>query len=240
MVRTSETIGELSEALVKAQGKFSSAIKDSTNPAFRSKYADLTSVIAAMVPHLNSEGLAIMQHPSLEYKADGETSMAFVTVTTRLQHKSGQFMESDLSIPAVMRDRFDAQSVGSAITYCCRYGLQSIGVLGREDDDAQSAVGSGSTAAAQAVGQKKLSELKEKVPERIFDGSLLYTWYDASQTAQITGPAHVMKANEDLLKPLKLGDKLIANGEQLDALKYELENRGVSFKCFKTVKAVGA
>src|SRR5271155_5523130 len=103
MIKTSEAIDLLSEALVKAQGKFSSAIKDSTNPAFRSKYADLTSVIAAMVPHLNSEGLAIMQHPSL----DGQ----MVTVTTRIQHKSGQWMESEITIPGVQRDRFDAQSV---------------------------------------------------------------------------------------------------------------------------------
>src|SRR5271167_4257139 len=113
MIRQSDSIAELSEALVKAQSKFASAIKDAENPQYRSKYAHLTSVIAAMVPHLNSEGLAVMQHPSLDWKE----SIAYITITTRIQHKTGQFIESDLSLPAVMRERFDAQSVGSAITY---------------------------------------------------------------------------------------------------------------------------
>src|SRR5579864_3989300 len=138
-IRQSEQINEVADAFAKAQAKFGAAIKASQNPAFRSKYADLASVIDATLEHLNAEGIGVMQHPSLEYKPVGDGLEAYVTVTTRLQHKAGQWMESDISIPAVMRDRFDAQSVGSSITYACRYALRSICTVPQADDDANAA-----------------------------------------------------------------------------------------------------
>jgi hypothetical protein len=245
MIRTSEEIVELSEALVKAQSQFSSAIKDSTNPAFRSKYADLTSVIAAMVPHLNKEGLAVMQHPALEFQERGEERIALVTVTTRLQHKSGQWMESDLSVPAVMRERFDAQSVGSAITYACRYGLQSIGVLGREDDDGNSAAGAGSREAAQAVAQAKLEAYKKtgKMPvsepnseERPSgERSLFWVWHEESQTATIHGDEALKKLNKDILRNFWQPNvkQIVVNADQLEELKYSFEQRKIPFSALK-------
>jgi len=162
VIRTSETINELSESFAKAQAKFGAAIKVSLNPAFKSKYADLASVIDATLEHLNAEGIGVMQHPALDYKPAGDGVEAFVTVTTRLQHRSGQWMESDVSLPAVMRDRFDAQSVGSAITYACRYALRSICTVPQADDDANAASGVWTTEAAQAVGQAKVAKLKAK------------------------------------------------------------------------------
>src|SRR6266436_1610186 len=107
--RTSTEITTIAEAFVAAQSEFEAAIKDSANPAYRSKYADLSSCIEATQKALSKYGIAVMQAPQL----DGQ----MVTITTRLQHKSGQWYESDLTLPAVQRDRFDAQSVGSAITY---------------------------------------------------------------------------------------------------------------------------
>jgi hypothetical protein len=162
MIRQSEQIEALSDAFAKAQMKFGAAIKASQNPAFRSKYADLASVIEATLEHLNAEGIGVMQHPALDYKPAGDGVEAFVTVTTRLQHKSGQWMESDVSLPAVMRERFDAQSVGSAITYACRYALRSICTVPQADDDANAASGVGSSEAAKSVGEAKIAKLKEK------------------------------------------------------------------------------
>jgi hypothetical protein len=155
MIRTSEQTDELMVALARAQAKFGAAIKNSVNPAFRSKYADISSIIDATLEHLNAEGIVLMQHPSLEYKGE----IAFVTMTTRIQFK-GQWLESDLSAPAMMRDRFDAQSVGSACTYLSRYQMQNILVVPREDDDGQKAVGSGSSEAAQEVGKAKIAAIK--------------------------------------------------------------------------------
>src|SRR5215469_16088717 len=116
MIRTSEQINEISTAFAKAQGKFTAAIKVNQNPAFRSKYADLASVIEATLEHLNAEGIGVMQHPTLVWLDESGEHKAYVSVTTRFQHNSGQWWESDVTIPAVQRDRFDAQSVGSAIT----------------------------------------------------------------------------------------------------------------------------
>lgn len=152
--RTSTDVVEIAAALVSAQGEFGAAIKDSANPAYRSKYADLSSCIEATQKALNKHGIALMQAPQL----DGQ----MVTITTRLQHKSGQWYESDLTLPAVQRDRFDAQSVGSAITYGRRYSLQSILNLATADDDGNAASGVGSSEASQAVGKAKVSKLQEK------------------------------------------------------------------------------
>jgi hypothetical protein len=156
--RTSPEITAIAEAIVSAQAEFGAAIKDSANPAYRSKYADLSSCIEATQKALSKHGIAVMQAPQL----DGQ----MVTITTRLQHKSGQWYESDLTLPAVQRERFDAQSVGSAITYGRRYSLQAILNLATTDDDGNAASGIGSHEAAQAVGKAKAEEYKKKREER--------------------------------------------------------------------------
>jgi ERF superfamily len=236
MIRTSEGIEMLSEALAKAQSKFGAAIKGSTNPAFRSKYADLTSIIDATLEHLNAEGIAVMQHPSL----DGQ----MVTVTTRLQHKSGQWMESDIGIPGVQRERFDAQSVGSAITYGCRYALQSICLVPREDDDGQGAVGSGSQEAAQAVGSAKVVKAakdgNKTAQQAVNSGkvpAMFFQWHDESQTATIVGDQSLKTAHKDILGKLwnQTVGQIVADAEQLEALKYEFEKRNVIFKPLKDI-----
>ena len=152
--RTSTDVVEIAAALVLAQGELGAAIKDSANPAYRSKYADLSSCIEATQKALNKHGIALMQAPQL----DGQ----MVTITTRLQHKSGQWYESDLTLPAVQRDRFDAQSVGSAITYGRRYSLQAILNLATADDDGNAASGIGSNEQAQDVAKGKNKAAKER------------------------------------------------------------------------------
>src|SRR5579863_3134062 len=81
MVRTSASTGKLNAALAKAQAKFEAAIKGNVNPAFRSNYADVSSIIDATLSHLNSEAISIRQHPSFEFKGEGDSREAFVTVT---------------------------------------------------------------------------------------------------------------------------------------------------------------
>ena len=245
MIRTSEQTNELADAFTKAQAKFGAAIKASQNPAFRSKYADLASVIDATLEHLNSEGVGVMQHPALRFYTEGEERIALVTVTTRLQHKGGQWMESDMEVPAVQRDRFDAQSVGSAITYACRYALRSICTVPQADDDANAASGVGSSEAAQEVAKTKLKQAAESSDPKIkkiaeqglanMEPTLFYVWHDESQTAEITGPESLKTANKDLLKPLwsAAARSIICNAEQLESLKYELEQRKVKFHPLK-------
>jgi hypothetical protein len=113
-MKQSESIKNLAEAMAQAQGaQMGSAIKGSSNPFYRSKYADLGSVIEAIKPHFAANGLSYVQFP-----VSGESS---VGVTTRLMHSSGEWLEQDYFIPL---GKMDAQAAGSAITYARRYALQ--------------------------------------------------------------------------------------------------------------------
>lgn len=226
-IRTSAEISAFCESFLKAQKKFGAAIKNSSNPAFKSKYADLSAVIEAVLEHLNAEDIGVMQWPAL----DGQ----MVIITTRLQHKSGQFMESDITIPGLQRDRFDAQSVGSAITYGCRYALQSICCVPREDDDGNAATERGQREAkAKKEGEADIErQLKESVNATI--PALFYTWHDESQTAEITGHEALKKVHKDILRKYwsPTARAIVVNAEQLEELKYQMEQRKTEFKPLK-------
>jgi hypothetical protein len=103
------------------------AVKDRTNPAFKSSYADLASTWDACRVALSTNGLAVSQHP-------GRLEDGSVTVTTMLLHKSGQHITSVCS--ALPRDASPA-SVGSVVTYLRRYGLAAAVGVSPEDDDGQ-------------------------------------------------------------------------------------------------------
>jgi hypothetical protein len=130
----SENIHELAAALAKAQGEMQAAIKDSVNPFFKSKYADLGSVWDAARPVLSKNGLCIIQ--STEVAADGK-----VIMVTTLAHSSGQWIKSYLPLNP---SKNDSQGIGAAITYLRRYSLSAlVGVVCDDDDDGETAVGRG-------------------------------------------------------------------------------------------------
>jgi hypothetical protein len=130
-VNRSESLKEIAPALVKAQTKIKAALKDSTNPHFRSKYADLSSVVDAVKSPLLECGISFLQGVQ-----DAEGGVA---VETMLLHTSGEWISSTLRIPAVKQD---AQGYGSAITYGRRYGLQAMCGVPAEDDDGNAATAS--------------------------------------------------------------------------------------------------
>lgn len=131
-MKTSEEIIEVSKALCLAQQQMKPAIKDSTNPHFRSKYSDLSSIWESIRTPVTSNGLSIWQ--------DVTTCEKSVSVTTRVTHISGQWVEfGPLSIPLIKQD---AQSIGSAISYGKRYALcAAVGVVSDDDDDGEKAMG---------------------------------------------------------------------------------------------------
>ena len=131
-MKTSDNIGEIAGALAAAQATMGAALKDSTNPHFKSRYADLASVVEATRPHLAAHGIAIVQMAET-LKETGE-----VVVTTALIHKSGQIIAGRLS--ATCKD-LSPQPVGSAITYLRRYGLMAIAGIAPDDDDGEAAMG---------------------------------------------------------------------------------------------------
>lgn len=126
----SDSLSKIAPALLQAQKKMGVALKDSKNPFFKSKYADLNSVIDASIPTLNDEGIAVLQTM--------DTGMHGAAIHTVLLHESGEFIGS--STPIVCAKQNDPQAFGGAITYARRYGLQSATVLKAEDDDGESAM----------------------------------------------------------------------------------------------------
>ena len=127
---TSDSIKELATALNLAQGQMTAAKKDAANPFFKSKYADLGSVIMAIKEAFFDNGLSYIQAPIMAEHSVG--------VVTRIMHSSGEWIEETLTLPLV---KMDPQSAGSAITYARRYALQSMAGVPAADDDAEFAMG---------------------------------------------------------------------------------------------------
>jgi len=119
----------IATALVKAQKDFGPALKTSTNPHFRSRYADLSACVEAVIEGLNGAGIALIQRTSEDHVG--------VTVETVFVHESGEMLEcGKLHVPA---SKQDPQGYGSALTYARRYSLMAACAIAPEDDDGNAA-----------------------------------------------------------------------------------------------------
>jgi len=146
----SDSIKELASALSKAQGEFAGAAKDSLNPHFKSKYADLESVVAAIKPHLKDHGLSFIQ------ASHSESGTA--AIETTILHSSGEWISC--GIVAVPVSKADAQGYGSAMTYARRYSLSAAFGIAPEDDDGN---------AASKAPPKAVPAQTKSVPAQIWD-----------------------------------------------------------------------
>jgi hypothetical protein len=128
----------IASALVKAQREFGPALKSSTNPHFRSKYADLAACIEAVIGSLNNQGIYLMQLTE-EHEGGVKVSTVFI-------HESGEQMSGgSLFMPATKQD---AQGFGSALSYARRYSLMAACGIAPEDDDGNQATKSAPVAQA--------------------------------------------------------------------------------------------
>ena len=121
---------KIATALVKAQKAFGPALKTSTNPHFKSKYADLAACIEAVIDALNDNGIALVQQS--HHCEDG------VIIETLFIHESGETISGGKF--HVVASKQDPQGYGSAMTYARRYALQAACGIAPEDDDANRAV----------------------------------------------------------------------------------------------------
>ena len=127
----SEQINELAAALAKAQGQIEGAKKSSSNPFFKSKYADLAECWKTCREALTANGISVIQMPE-EINENGR-----LNITTMLAHSSGQYISSTLTMTVT---KLDPQAIGSAITYGRRYALAAMVGLAQEDDDGEKAM----------------------------------------------------------------------------------------------------
>ena len=138
-VRMSDSIKNISKALVGAQADVGKALKNQKNTHFKSQYADLSAVLEVSKPALAKHGLALAQFPG---EAEGR-----LTMSTMLIHESGEWIQlPPASIPIQAQT---AHGFGSAISYLRRYTTQAILAIsvGLDDDD-------GNEATAQAPKRK--------------------------------------------------------------------------------------
>ena len=126
-MKTSDSLDKIAPALCKAQAEMAGAKKDSLNPFFGKKYADLTSVWQACKDALHSNGLSVIQSPISQDKRIG--------VTTMLLHSSGQYIMDEYTLG--VKKENDPQADGSSITYARRYSLAAFVGICPEDDDAE-------------------------------------------------------------------------------------------------------
>jgi len=119
----------ISAAFVKAQKEFGVLLKDSNNPFFKSKYADLSSCVNTVLTALNNNGIGLIQNC---HESDNG-----VIVETIFLHETGEQIScGKLHVPAIKQD---PQMYGSALTYARRYSLMAACGIAPEDDDGNAA-----------------------------------------------------------------------------------------------------
>lgn len=122
-IMQSNHINELAAALALAQGAMSNAVMNRTNPHFKSKYADLSSVLDAIRAPLSANGLSVVQT-----MRTGDMGMV---LRTTLMHASGQYIATEYPLPSTQRPH----EIGSALTYARRYSLAALICNSADEDD---------------------------------------------------------------------------------------------------------
>lgn len=224
---------QIYSAMAKAFAEFEGAKKDTTNPHFGKKYADLGSVMDAVKPALAKHGLWFFQRTIPDDKG--------VNVETIICHVSGEHIEcGQLFVPA---QRADAQGFGSALTYARRYSLQSAFGIAPEDDDGNAASAqrpSGAYEATTETGPKYkpahtmpahvMAPKTKDVPESF--KAFMSGWVKSPQGKQLWADAKQYKlAPNSLLGQYELmlacGWKESMSPDELDAMEAFLVRRTV-------------
>lgn len=177
-MKRSDNIELLAAALVAAQSEMGNAIKDSKNPFFKSKYADINSIREAAIPVLAKHKLAIFQPPE---HVEGKNF-----IETMVIHESGQYITSLNEV--IVGKQNDPQSYLAAQTYTRRGALQAVLNMGSEDDDGNSISGKFVDVAEKA----KPTPTPKISPEGSIAGAKVAT----NNVKENTEPAVVVQAAE--------------------------------------------
>jgi len=164
---------QIATALVKAQREFGPALKTSTNPHFKNRYADLSACVEAVIDALNNNGIALMQQTH-----DDSTG---VTVETMFLHESGETLSSGkLHVPA---SKQDPQGYGSALTYARRYSLMAACGIAPEDDDGNAA---SKPQAPALLNESQCAEIAALISETNSDFDAFIGWISKAIGQKVT------------------------------------------------------
>lgn len=163
-MKTSDSIVEISKAFSAAWGslenpKHNKTVRVQTKKGgqYTFEYTDLGGIIDGVKSHFKENGISVMQSAS----TDLMEGMLFVSVSTRLVHSSGEWMESK---PLIMQANNSIQDMGGQITYLKRYSLSAmLGISTEEDDDANGTLGNQVTYEKNKSGQTQKNEIGKPV-----------------------------------------------------------------------------
>lgn len=189
---------EAIKAFIKAQSEMGKAIKNAQNPFLKNSYADLNAIQEAVFPVFHKNGFAIVQ--SVGADEHGKY------VNTKLLHSETE-AEFDSCVYLEYK-KGDMQSLGGAITYARRYGLLSLTGIPVADDDGNTAVGTGSMKAKQAIKENRVTHEQTKMLERCDKLKAMLSNATPDQMIQFGPEAHklieaVRKFNPELAQELE-------------------------------------
>ena len=191
LAERSHDLDKLAAALAKAQSEIEGAVKDKSNPAFRSKYADLGAVWDAIREPLTKNQLSVVQFP--------RRTATGVAVRTMLLHSSGQWLAGEMEVPCTKQD---AHGVGSATTYERRFSLSAVVGVAPMDDD-------GNAAAHGTVGaaSRSIDEARQDIEAATGNGKSTY---------QVNKEAKAREAAATLFKTAKQAISMCGTRPELD------------------------
>jgi len=167
-MRESSSIKQLVAALVEATKEFDKVTKNADNPFYKSRYSTLDHLIECTKSALLKHGIIITQDGMMPEV--GQT-----TVTTKIAHVSGEWIETSVTLPNTKNGKSDAQTVGSAITYGRRYALSAaLNIASEDDDDGTRLVGEEKAKGQSSGSRVDFSEIDEKLIGMTYEQSKDY------------------------------------------------------------------
>jgi hypothetical protein len=218
-------LSELYTALSAAQGEMKGAAKDTKGSEHlgSKKYADLASCWESIREPFSKHGLCVIQLTHV----DGPR----VTIRTILAHKSGQSIDSELTMTA---EGSTPQKIGSAITYARRYGLCPIAGISPEDDD-------GAEASGRTEPQKGSRESQQRAARQLIEDGEKRT--EAALAATKPNGAAKKSTDFDTLKKFKTARTTLGDVDYYRILKMhgadhanEIADPEQAVKCLKAMK----
>lgn len=206
----------IASALVKAQKAFGPALKSSTNPHFRSRYADLSACVEAVITGLNDNGIALIQQTH-----DCDSG---VCVETLFLHESGESLSAGkLHVPATKQD---AQGYGSALTYARRYSLMAACGIAPEDDD-------GNAASRQPIKAKVDAPVAPKVTKEDNKTKVDAQWWTPEVETELSAIA-------DKVNSFLVGRYQIQEGQTWKDIKDDTYRQNIVSGLARFIKAVNS
>lgn len=187
MADATDRTSPLATALAAFHTNLPEVHKGSTNPAFKSKYADLADVVKVVLPALAAQGLAWITRPVM-------TEDGFV-LAYELRHVSGESIVGEWPLPDPTKAK--PQELGSAVTYAKRYTLSAVTGIAPDDDDDGNAASTDNAprAAARVPARERVAKAASAIAGTGSRDALTKVWDDVRKSG-LDGVAEIKAAYE--------------------------------------------